>query len=298
MADPTLNELRAFIAIAEHGSFRAAASELDLGPSALSRLIRSLERSLGVRLLHRTTRSVALTEAGAGLLERLAPAVQGVREALLALDTYRDEPRGTLRINAPEFAARVLMRRAIPLYLERHPLCSVDLHVENVTVDIVAERFDVGVRLGYTVPQDMIAVPFGGSAHFKPFASPGYIREHGAPEHPDDLRRHRCIRSRLPSGKPYRWEFARNGEEILVDVPAVLTLNHMMLLIEAGVAGLGVIYTLEAAARPYVDQGLLAAVLEDWTAPEEGMTLYYPGARHVPAFLRAFITVVREVFPR
>jgi len=295
MARPTFNELRAFIAIAARGSFRAAAVELDLTPSSLSHLMRGLERNLGVRLLNRTTRSVSLTEAGERLLERLSPALRDVDEALGEIDPYRAGLKGTVRINTPEVGARILLLQVVPTFLERHPGCDVDIFVENSPVDIVAKRFDAGVRMGYSVQQDMIAVPFDGAARFMPFASPGYVADRGLPEHPRDLVNHACIRNRLPGGRLYHWEFEKHGERLSIDVKGVLTLNHMSLMIEAAVAGMGVIYTLERAARPFVDAGQLVPMLSDWSPSVEGLTLYYPGFRQVPSCLRNFIDVMREV---
>lgn len=299
MAQPTLNELNAFIAVAEHASFRTAAARLGIGASSLSHLIRTLERNLGVRLFSRTTRSVSLTEAGRGLLERLAPALRDIHDALRVVDDFTGGPHGTLRINTPELGARMLMAEAIPLYLDRYPGCTVDLFVEDGKIDIVAEKFDIGVRLGYAVPQDMIAVPFDGAARFMCFASPAYLNKHGAPTHPNDLARHRCIRMSFPSGTPFSWKFEQGEEKIVLDnVPSALALNHMFLLVDAAVAGMGIIHTLEQAARPAVEKGLLVPVLANWCPPIEGVTLYYPGYRLVPGSVRAFIDVVKEVFPR
>jgi DNA-binding transcriptional LysR family regulator len=298
MAQPSLNELKAFVAIAEHGTFRAAANALGVGPSALSHLIRSLEGNLKVRLLNRTTRSVSLTEAGAHLHERLLPALQDVHEALRALDSYRDGPRGTLRLNASEIGARALMRGAVPIFLERYPECSVDLQVEDGATDIVAAGFDAGIRFGFAVEQDMIAVPFGGQVRFMPFASPAYLSRHGVPNHPNELLDHRCIRKRMPNGKPCKWEFAKDGEEIIVEISGPLTLNHAAIQVETAIAGHGVIYVLESAARPYVEEGLLVPLLEDWSFYRPGLTLYYPGFRQVTACLRAFIDILRDVTRR
>lgn len=299
VGQPTLNELKGFIAVAEHKSFRSAAARLGIGASSLSHLIRSLERGLGVRLIHRTTRSVSLTEAGASLLQRLGPAVRDLQDALRSVDDFTAGPRGTLRINAPELGARMLMTQAIPKFLERHPDCSVDLFVEGGKVDIVADKFDLGVRLGYAVPQDMIAVPFDGEARFMCFAAPAYVERCGVPSHPDDLLKHRCVQIRFPSGAHFSWKFERGAEKIVLDdVPGSLVLNHMFMLVDAAVAGMGIIYTLEQAARPAVETGLLVPLLKDWSQPIEGVTLYYPGHRLVPGCLRAFIDVVKEVFPR
>lgn len=294
---PTLVDLTAFSAVARHRSFRQAADELGVSPSALSHTLRILERELGVRLLNRTTRSVAPTEAGEQLLQRLDPALRDLRGALGALDGFRDGPSGTLRINAAVTAARLLVLEVIPVFLARHPAMSIDLVAEGRLVDIVAEGFDAGVRLGETVPQDMVAVRFGGEARFVVVAAPAYLAAFGAPATPDDLHAHLCIRHRMPSGKLFRWEFARHGQELAVDVPGRLTLDHLALMLDATVQGLGLAYVPEREARPFLDDGRLVTVLEDWCPAFPGLFLYYPGHRHVPAGLRAFVDVLRQVAP-
>jgi DNA-binding transcriptional LysR family regulator len=172
---------------------------------------------------------------------------------------------------------------------------SLDLVTEGRLVDIVAEGFDAGVRLGEAVPKDMIAVRFGGSVRFVAVASPSYLATRAAPRTPEDLQCHACIRVRLPSGKPYRWEFARRGEELVLDVPGALTLDHPELMLEAAAAGLGIAYVADRSALPYLERGALVTVLNDWCPPIPGLLLYYPGRRHVPPGLRAFVDVLREI---
>ena len=290
---PGLAELTAFSAIAARRSFRKAADELGLSPSTLSHMMRTLEAGIGVRLLHRTTRSVAATQAGERLLARLRPVLRALAAALAEVESFRGRPGGTLRINASEVAARQLLRGTVPRFLARHPEVSLDLVTEGRLIDIVAEGFDAGVRLGEALPQDMVAVRFGGPVRFAAFAAPGYLAARGTPRTPDDLHAHACIRSRLPSGKPYRWEFERHGQELTVDVPGALTLDHPELMAEAAAAGLGIAYVSDRSAAPYVQRGALVGVLEDWCPPIPGLFLYYPGHRHVPAALRAFIDVMR-----
>ena len=292
---PSLADLTAFAAVVTHRSFRRAADALELSPSALSHMMRTLEARLGVRLLHRTTRSVWPTEAGELLVGRLAPLLAGLDEALADVAAFRERPGGTLRINAAEPAARLLMRSVVPEFLRRHPAVSLDLATEGRLVDIVAEGFDAGVRLGEAVPQDMMAVRFGGEIRFVVVASPAYLAGRTTPESPEDLRQHACLRIRLPSGKPYRWEFARGGREFAVDVPGTLTLDHPELILEAAAAGFGVAYVTDRSARPLIERGRLVTLLDDWTPPIPGLFLYYPGRRHVPTALRAFIEVVKEV---
>ncbi|GAB1582328.1 LysR family transcriptional regulator [Phyllobacterium phragmitis] len=297
MKKPDLADLNAFAAVARHRSFKRAADELGLSPSAVSHMMRALERRLGVRLLHRTTRSVSLTEPGEHLLARLAPALRDVDLALEELDPFRGSPSGTVRINAPEAAARLLLERVVPAVLERYPEVAVDIVAEGRLVDIVAEGFDAGVRLGESVPQDMIGVRFGGAVRFLAVASPDYLARSGVPHIPDDLRAHACIRHRMPSGKLYRWEFERHGEEIRIDVPGRLTLDRIELMVEAAERGLGIAYVPEHAIAAQLTEGTLKPVLEDWCPPIPGLILYYPGRRHLPGSLRAFIDTLREVFP-
>lgn len=294
MNRPALDELEAFLAIISHRSFRKAADELGLSPSTLSHMMRAMEKKTGVRLLNRTTRSVAPTEAGERLAARLIPALRRVDEALEALDEYRGGPSGTLRINANTTATRSLLARVVPTFLARYPDMTLDLVSEGRMVDIVADGFDAGVRLREAVPQDMIAIPFGGKAQFVAVASPSYLEAHGVPLVPDDLSRHSCIRLRMPSGKLYHWEFERHGEEIAVQVPGGLILDDLDLMAEAAAAGLGIAYVPRQVAQPYIDQGLLDAVLADWCPQFDGLCLYYPGHRHVPAGLRAFIEVLKQ----
>ncbi len=295
MARPSLSDLTALVAISAHRSFRKAADELGQSPSTLSHMMRSLEAGMGLRLLHRTTRSVSPTEAGERLIARLRPVLRDLDEALEEVDVFRGRPSGTLRINAGEIAARLLLRAVVPVFLSRFPEMSLDLVTEGRLVDIVAGEFDAGFRLGEAVPRDMISVRFGGETRFVAVASPDYLAARGAPRTPDDLKQHACIRVRLPSGKPFRWEFAKHGQELAVDVPGTLTLDHTELMTEAAAAGLGIAYVSDRVARPYLERGALLAVLEDWCPAVPGLFLYYPGHRHVPAGLRAFIDVLKEV---
>ncbi|RYG93983.1 MAG: LysR family transcriptional regulator, partial [Alphaproteobacteria bacterium] len=277
-----------------HRSFRKAADELGLAPSTLSHLMRTMEKKMGVRLLHRTTRSVAPTEAGERLAARLGPALKDVDAALGAVDTFRSGPRGSLRINSNISASRLLLKSIVPTYLARYPEMTVDLVSEGRLIDIVAEGFDAGVRLREAVPQDMIAVPFGGAAQFVAVVSPAYVNEQGRPQVPDDLAKHRCIRLRLPSGKLYRWEFEKNGEEIAVEVPGSLILDNIDLMVEVAAAGLGIAYVPRLAADDFLETGRPLSVLDDWCPKIEGLCLYYSGHRHVPAGLRAFIDLIHE----
>lgn len=295
MTKPTLADLTAFSAVATHRSFRRAADALGVSRSSLSHAMLALERDLGVRLLNRTTRSVSPTEAGEALLARLAPVLRDLDDALDAVADARGNPSGTLRINANESAARLLLKTVVPLFLKRFPSMALDLVAEGRLVDIVEQGFDAGVRLGESIPRDMVAVRISDDLRFVVVAAPSYLSGGTPLITPDDLRNHDCIRQRLPSGKRYRWEFRRHGEEMAIDVPGVLTLDHNGLMVEAASDGLGLAYVPESTARDWLDDGRLVTVLEDWCPFIPGLCLYYPGHRHVPAGLRAFIDVLREV---
>ena len=294
MSRPTLNELTALAAIAANRSFRKAADELGLSSSTLSHMMLSLERSLGVRLLNRTTRSVSPTEAGERLVARVRPLLGELDAALEEANELSGTVSGTLRINASEGAARVLLELAVPRFLERYPDVALDLVTNGRLVDIVAGGFDAGVRLAEAVPQDMIAVRFGGDLRFVAVASPAYLAARAPHETPDELKRHACIRLRLPSGKLYRWEFERRGHELTVEVSGALTLDHQELMLEAAARGLGIAYVPDRSARSYLERGELRTVLDDWCPVIPGLCLYYPGHRHVPGSLRAFVDVLRR----
>lgn len=294
MARPTLSDLEAFTAVATHRSFRKAADALGVSRSALSHTLISLERTLGVRLLNRTTRSVSPTDAGSRLLGRLNPVLHDLNTALDGIAEEGGGPAGTLRINVNKGAAHWLLSHVVPEFLSRCPGVALDLVSEGRLVDIVDKGFDAGVRLAEAVPQDMIAVPFGGKARFIAIASPAYLEMRGSPATPDDLHKHQCIRQRLPSGKRYRWEFTRNGEELTVDVPGALTLDDSGLMVQVAADGLGIAYVPETFAREKLSSGQLVTVLDDWCPAIPGLVLYYPGHRYVPSALRAFIDVLRE----
>ena len=240
---------------------------------------------------------MAPTEAGARLLAGLAPALRDVGAALAQATATGSGPSGTVRINAPEVASRLLLRDVVPALRERHPDVAVDLVTEGRLVDIVAAGFDAGVRLGEAVPQDMVAVRFGGPVRFVAVASPTYLAQAGVPATPDDLHAHRCVRHRLSGGRLYRWEFERHGQAVAVDVPGALTLDRLDLMAEAAIDGHGVAFVPDRTAAPGLAAGRLVTVLEDWCPTIPGLFLYYPGRRQVPPPLRAFIDVLRDMLP-
>lgn len=294
---PDIAELTAFAAIVRHRSFRKAADALDMAPSSLSHMMRSLEGRLGVRLLHRTTRSVSPTEAGERFMQRVEPVLRELDLALDDVDSFRISPGGTLRINASEPAGRLLLETVVPTFMQRHPAIELDLVTEGRLVDIVKEGFDAGIRLAEAVPGDMIAVRLGGPVRFVAVASPAYLERHAAPVHPRDLYDHQCIRFRMSSGKRYAWEFEKAGEAMTVDVPGTLSLDHPELMAQTAARGLGIAYVPDTLARRRFASGELRIVLDDWSPSIPGLQLYYPGRRQVPASLRAFIDVMRELSP-
>ncbi|MFL9920654.1 LysR family transcriptional regulator [Paraburkholderia fungorum] len=293
MKTPGLSELEGVLAVARHRSFRAAATELGVSTSALSHAVAALEARIGVRLFNRTTRSVSLSEAGAQFVDSVAPALSTIRVAIEQAGSYRDTPAGTLRINASTGAARQVMPLLLD-YLRRYPEMKLDLVTEGRMIDIVVEGFDAGIRLAESVPQDMIAVPFNEPQRFAVVGSPAYFADHPKPRTPDDLRAHRCIRLRMPSGRIYHWEFERRGQAASVDVQGMLTLDEPLLVMQAAREGFGLAYMTEWNVAADLEAGTLQRVLEDWTPPFDGLCLYYPGRRHVPAGLRALIEMIRE----
>ncbi|WP_322044881.1 LysR family transcriptional regulator [Paraburkholderia sp. J67] len=288
-----LTELEAVLAVARRRSFRAAADELSVSTSALSHAVAALEARIGVRLFNRTTRSVSLSEAGAQFVQTVAPALSTIQTALEQAGSFRDTPSGTLRINTSAGAARQVMPVFIA-FLQRYPEMKLDIVTEGRLIDIVVEGFDAGIRLIETVPQDMIAVPFGESQRFAVVGSPDYLAKHKPPRTPADLARHRCIRSRMPSGAIYQWEFEKRGEVVRIDGEGALTLDEPNLMLAAARAGLGLAYLTEWNVKADMEAGTLVRVLEDWTPALDGLCLYYPGRRHVPAGLRALIEMIRE----
>lgn len=294
MARPSLTDLTAFVAVATHRSFRRAADELGAAPSTLSHAIRGLEDGLGVRLLNRTTRSVSPTEAGFQLLDRLRPALGQLEEALDGVAAFRGSVAGTVRLNAPRLAAAILVRKILPLMSTRFPDVTVDVVAEGKLIDIVSGGFDAGVRLASMIPRDMIAMPLSKDFGYMCVASPAYLDLAGVPTTPDDLRRHRCVGHRLPSGKLYRWEFERSGAALTMDVPASVVLDDEELMINAAIGGLGVAYVPGLAAAPALASGQVREVLAEWTQAAEDVAVYYPSRRAVPPALRAFLDVVRD----
>jgi len=292
---PTLAELSALRVIAAHGSFTRAADELGHSQSTLSHMMRTLEARLGVRLLNRTTRSVSPTHVGERLIARLASIIGDLDDALGEIDDARDRPSGTLRITASDTVISQLVLTVVPAFLQRYPDVTLDLLANPEFIDIVAEGFDAGIRLGEAVPMDMVAVRFGPPARMLAVASPEYFQKHPIPQTPDDLAHHTCIRSRTPAGRPYRWEFESQGHAIDMNVPGKLVLNRTEHMIAAALQGFGIAFVPKLLIRPHLADGSLVPVLTDWSPEYPGLFLYYPGHRHVHASLKAFIDCIRTV---
>lgn len=284
--------LTLFAEVVVHGGFRGAAKAIGISPSAVSHGIANLEKRLGVRLLNRTTRSIAPTDAGIGLLARLGPALRDIDAALAGLSDIGDEPAGVLRLTLPQSAADFLLLPHLVSFHERFPGITLDLHVDNSFTDIVVHNFDAGIRLGESLEQDMIAVRIGGDLRSVIVATPGYLASKGIPRSPSDLRQHNCIGLRFPSGV-YQWEFAKDGKEIEVAVEGSLVLNDGNLTIEAAKTGLGLAYIFEDRVKEDLAAGRLVRVLEDWCPVYPGFFVYYPRQRQMRPVLRAFIDFVR-----
>jgi len=294
MNRPGLVELDAVLAIERRGSFRAAAVDLQMSTTALSNAILKLERSLGVRLFNRTTRSVSLTDAGRQFAGQIGPALQDIRDAMSAAQSQQATPSGTLRINAFPTAAREILSPLVLEYLRRYPDVHIDLVTEGRIIDIVAAGFDMGVRSADLVPTDMIAVPLGAPRRNVVVGTPAYFRAHARPRVPPDLLNHSCVRIRLPNGAPYRWHFAKNGRPVQIDVPGPITLDEASLSRRVVLNHLALGYFMESDVRDDIAEGRLVRVLSDWTPPLAPLCLYYPGRRSPSAAFSAFVSLAKK----
>lgn len=291
-----LDDVRVFAAVARAGGFREASRASGTSASGASEAVRRLEAAVGVRLLQRTTRTVAPTEAGARLLERLESALGEIEAALDVVKSSRDQPAGTLRLNVPTVAARLVLPKLLPAFLAAYPDIRVEVTADDELVDILAAGCDAGIRYQETLEKDMIAVPIGPRAQcYALAASPGYLERQGRPKHPRKLLEHACLRLRFAGGALVPWEFERDGETIEVEPkgPLVATLgNAADVLVAAALAGNGILYLFEDWLRPYLESGALEPILERWWLRFSGPFLYYPSRRHMPPALRAFIDFV------
>jgi DNA-binding transcriptional LysR family regulator len=293
-----LGDLNAFLAVARSQGFRDGARASGNSASGLSESVRRLETQLGVRLLNRTTRSVVPTEVGQRLIERLGPALDEVHAALDIVNGFRDRPAGTLRLNVPVSAARLVLPAILPRFLAAFPEIRVEVIAEDSFVDVLAAGCDAGIRYDERLEQDMIAVPIGPRVQrFATAASPEYLNRCGRPEHPRDLLSHACLRGRFASGAMAPWEFEHDHEVVLVDPSGPLLVQigaATDLIVDAAIAGAGVIYLFEDWLRPHLDSGVLEPILEPWWQRFSGPFLYYPGRRLLPAPLRAFVDFIKS----
>jgi DNA-binding transcriptional LysR family regulator len=296
--DMELGDLSAFVTVARAGGFREGARITNGSPSGLSEAVRRLETRLGVRLLNRTTRSVAPTEAGARLLERLLPALEEVDLALDVVNAFRERPAGTLRLNVPANVARTVLPPIVSPFLKAYPDIRMEVVVEDSFVDVLAEGCDAGIRYDDRLEQDMIAVPIGPRTQgFVTAAAPAYLDLHGRPTHPRDLLDHQCLTGRFAGGATPTWEFEREGEIVRLNPPGRLIVRQgaaFDLAINAAIDGLGIIHLFEDWLGPHLASGALEPVLQPWWQRFSGPFLYYPGRRHMPTPLRAFIDFIKR----
>ena len=286
--------LAAFAVVAEERSFTRAAARLGVSPSALSHTMRRLEERLRIKVLARSTRSVSTTEAGERLLERLRPAIEEISNAVKDLGRLLDRPSGLIRITASRTAARMVVAPVLPRFTQSYPEIVVETLVDSALTNIVAQRFDAGIRLGESLEKNVVAVPVTGQLRMAVVGSPQYFAVNPAPATPHDLREHRCINFRLPSaGTLYKWEFEKAHRSVEVGVEGPLIFDDEGLVIDAALAGVGLAYLIEDQVASLLQAGALSRVLDDWCPPFPGFFLYYPGRRQVSPALAAFINAIR-----
>ncbi|VUD64451.1 HTH-type transcriptional regulator PgrR [Thalassocella blandensis] len=288
------SDLEAFITIARTRSFRKAATERGVSGPAMSQALRNLEEQLGVRLLNRTTRSIALTEAGEALLARASHAFEDIGDALEHVQSLQGEVAGRIRINAPAPATRFILAPLVEDFIKQHPAVSFELISDASFVDVVGEGFDAGVRFACDIPKDMIAIPIGAPLHFVILGSPSYFEQHGVPQHPLDIMEHECILFRFPGGSLYEWTFSKGKEEYEFIPEGRYTLNDSHVMISAACAGVGLIRALVDYAQEEIHTGKLVQVLNEWTPAVDQWSLYVPSRKQMPAALRAFIDFIKS----
>lgn len=288
-----LSQLAVFALVAETLSFRKAAAELGIAPSAVSHAVSALEEGLGVRLLARTTRSVAPTEEGRLLIDTLGPALADIGSTLEGLAERRRHPAGRLAVTMPRLAAEELIVLRLGAFLRLYPDIALDINTHDRFEDIVAEGYDAGLRLGESLEQDMIAVRASGPWRGAVVGAPAYLADRSVPGHPRDLARHRCIRRRFSSGRFYRWEFEKDGKALTVDVEGPLVLSDQSLIRLAALDGAGLAFVFERRVEEDIRAGRLVRVLEDWCPPFDGFYIYYPSRRQMRPALRAFVDFFR-----
>jgi len=290
-------ELSIFLAIVQHRSFRKAADHLDVTASTLSHSMRALETRLGVRLLNRTSRSVAPTAAGKALAEKISAGLDIINAGLEELSGQHQGAAGSIRINVLRDAASLLLRPALPVFSQRFPNIELEIAVDDHFVDVTAEGFDAGLRYGGTIPEDMIAIPLTPSLKWVAVGAPDYLDRHGRPEVPEDLNSHQCIRIRTGRGQIYKWEFERGEDRREIDVPGALISGESDLAISAAIGGAGLSYCLEELARPHLAAGRLEVVLPEWSSVGPPLSIYYSSRRQLPFGVGALIQVIRDLDP-
>jgi DNA-binding transcriptional LysR family regulator len=293
MQKPGLAAMSAFVAVAEHASFAKAARQLGVSRSTVSTTIRGLEERLGVRLLNRTTRSVALTEVGERLLAGLRPALDGFEAAVEAINIFRDKPTGHLRLTVPRPAAKQVIEPIVAKFLSAHPGVTLEVVTDSALTDIVRDRFDAGIRPGHRVEQDMIAVRIGDDARPVVVASPEYLARHPRPNVPADLQDHNCFRQRFASGVIHRWDFEKRGKSVEIAVTGSLISSEADLAIRAALDGVGIARVPAVYVESHIASKRLVPRLEDWTPRSVGFFLYYPSRRQMPAALQAFVEALK-----
>ncbi|OQP79576.1 LysR family transcriptional regulator [Xanthomonas phaseoli pv. syngonii LMG 9055] len=291
--------MEAFVRVARAGGFRDAAKSAGVSASTYSDAIKRMEASLGVRLFNRTTRSVVLTDAGKALLARIAPALLELENAREVVSAFRDTPTGTLRLNVPVSAARLVLPRIVPAFMAAYPDITLEILTEESFVDVIAARCDAGIRYGERLQQDMVAIPIGPRLQrIATAAAPGYLDRRGRPTHPRQLVAHDCIRGRFPSGVVAEWEFERDGEVVTIVPQGQLLVEiggGIELAIQAAIAGSGILHLFEQWLQPQFDAGALEPILRPWRQPFQGPYLYYPNRTLTPPALRAFIEFVKNL---
>lgn len=286
-----------FLALAGHRNFRRAGLELGISASALSHSLKGLEARLGVRLLNRTNRSVTLTAAGEALQAAILGPFDAIGAAADALNRFRDDPAGRIRLNVLEHGGSLLLAPVLPTFVDRYPDIEIDVVITNHLVDVVAAGADAGIRYGGTVPEDMIAQRLSADVRWVVVGSPHYLERFAPPQHPHDLAQHRCLRIRLGDDSIYSWEFERGDEAIAVDVPGQITIDETSFALSLARGGAALAYLPEPCVLQDIARGELCTVLEDWSSAGPGFHIYYPSRRQLPTGLRLLIDLIREIRP-
>lgn len=292
-----LTDLSYFLELARHLNFRRAGLELGISASALSHAVRGFEERLGVRLLNRTTRSVTLTAAGEALHAAVVGPFDEIGRAVDVVNRFRDAPMGRVKLSVPTEAATFLIGPVMATFLERYPDVEIEISISNRMIDVIGSGFDAGIRYGGTVPEDMVAQRLSRDVRWLVVAAPSYLERYGVPTHPNDLLNHRCIRIRIGDDRIYRWEFERGSEKLEVSAPGSLLVNQGVVGLAVVREGAGLMYVCDPMVRDLIDQGVLRTVLDDWAPMGPGFHIYYSSRRQMPAALRLFIELVRELRP-